>query len=128
MNNQTLLYNETDIESGKFHLYLYPEIQSHLKNYEVYLPVTFEYAEYKNTKAFQESYLIKDDKRHEQKLVFFDLSFAVHILFNFKNNSFQIDLMIPENYPNKFSCTITGNRAITESFSRFNKNSIKTLL
>ena len=121
MNNQTLPYNETDIESGKFHLYLYPEIQSHLKNYEVYLPVTFEYAEYKNTKAFQESYLIKDEKRYEQKLIFFDLRFSLTILLDFKNNSFRIDLMIPKNYPKKFSCTITGNRAITESFHDLTK-------
>jgi hypothetical protein len=116
MNNQTLPYNETDIESGKFHLYLYPEIQSHLKNYDIDLPITYECVEYKNCKAHQQSYLVKTEDRHEQKLVFFDFRFTVHILFDFKNNLFQIDIMIPEQYPNKFSCTIKGNRAITESF------------
>jgi hypothetical protein len=121
MNNQTLPYNETDIESGKFHLYLYPEIQSHLKNYDVHLPITFEYAEFKRQKAYQQSYLVKDDNRHEQKLIFFHLRYSLTILFDFKNNCFQIDLMIPENYPKKFSCTIKGNRAITESLDDLTK-------
>ena len=121
MNNQTLLYNEIDIESGKFHFYLYPEIQSHLKNYDIHLPVTYEYVEFKNHQAKQQSYLVKTEDKHEQKLVFFDFRFAVHILFDFKNNLFQIDIMIPEQYPNKFSCTIRGVRAIKESLGDLTK-------
>lgn len=119
MSNNPILYNEADIESGKFHLAICPEIQSLLKNYDIILPVTYDYVEYKKFKAYQESYVVKDDNRHEQKFVFFHFYFTVLILFDFKNNTYKIDLMIAHKFPNNFSCTFTGNKAITEPIDKY---------
>jgi hypothetical protein len=114
MTKQTrpIPYSEKDIESGLFHLIVYPKIKQDLELHNLDLSLTYDEVTFQKVhKAAAEIYTVKDEVNHKQKFIYFNGWFTFLLLLDFANNRIEHNIMMftyDKQFVNQTACRFTA--------------------